>query len=288
MAYPIAQEGFVPVTGGRVWYQIVGSANATPLLTLHGGPGYPHDYLEPLADLADERPVIFYDQLGCGRSDRPDDLSLWRIERFVEELAQVREALGLERVHILGHSWGTMLATNYVLTQPAGLERLVLASPAISVPRWTQDARTYIKALPNQLQEVIKRHESGGTADAVVYQEAEKEYFRRHFCRLDPRPEPMQRAREGFSQVVYDTMWGQNEWTVSGNLKTYDRAERLREVEVPTLFTCGRFDEASPETTAYYQSCVPGAKLAIFEKSSHMPHFEEREAYLQVVRDFLR
>ncbi len=288
MAYPIAQEGFVPVTGGRVWYQIVGWANATPLLTLHGGPGYPHDYLEPLADLADERPVIFYDQLGCGRSDRPDDLSLWRIERFVEELAQVREALGLERVHILGHSWGTMLATDYVLTQPIGLERLILASPAISIPRWMQDARTYIKALPTQLQEVIKRHGSGGTADAVVYQEAEKEYSRRHFCRLDPRPEPMQRAGEGFSQVVYDTMWGQNEWTVSGNLKTYDRAERLREVEVPTLFTCGRFDEASPETTAYYQSRVPGAKLAIFEKSSHMPHFEEREAYLQVVRDFLR
>jgi proline iminopeptidase len=288
MAYPIAQEGFVPVTGGRVWYQIVGSASATPLLTLHGGPGYPHDYLEPLADLADERPVIFYDQLGCGKSDRPDDLSLWRIERFVEELAQVREALGLERVHIWGHSWGTMLATDYVLTQPIGLERLVLASPAISIPRWMQDARTYIKALPTQLQEVIKRHQSGGTADAVVYQEAEKEYSRRHFCRLDPRPEPMQRAGEGFSQVVYATMWGQNEWTVSGNLKTYDRAERLREVEVPTLFTCGRFDEASPETTAYYQSCVPGAKLAIFEKSSHMPHFEEREAYLQVVRDFLR
>lgn len=288
MAYPIAQEGFVSVTGGRVWYQIVGSANATPLLTLHGGPGYPHDYLEPLADLVDERPVIFYDQLGCGRSDRPDDLSLWRIERFVEELAQVREALGLQRVHILGHSWGTMLATDYVLTQPVGLERLVLASPAISIPRWMQDARTYIKALPAQLQEVLKRHQSGGTSDALVYEEAEKEYSRRHFCRLDSRPEPMQRAAKGFSQVVYNTMWGQNEWTVSGNLKTYDRAERLREVEVPTLFTCGRFDEASPETTAYYQSRVPGAKLAIFEKSSHMSHFEEREAYLQVVRDFLR
>jgi proline-specific peptidase len=151
-----------------------------------------------------------------------------------------------------------------------------------------QDARAYIKTLPTQLQEVIKRYETGGTADSEVYQEAEKEYSRRHFCRLDPRPEPMQRAGEGFSEVVYDTMWWQNEWTVSGNLKTHDRAERVREVELPTLFTYGRFDEASLETRTYYQSRVPGAKLAIFEKSSHMPYFEEREAYLQVVRDFLR
>src|SRR5262245_51589154 len=105
-----AHEGYVPVTGGRVWYQIVGSGAAIPLLVLHGGPGVPHDYLEPLAALADERPVIFYDQLGCGKSERPDDVSLWRIERFAEEVGQVRQALGLSQVHLLGHSIGTMVA----------------------------------------------------------------------------------------------------------------------------------------------------------------------------------
>ena len=288
MAYSIAQEGFIPVTGGRVWYQIVGSGDATPLLTLHGGPGYPHDYLEPLTELADERPVIFYDQLGCGKSDRPDDLKLWHIERFVEELAQVREALDLERVHILGHSWGTMLATDYALTRPTGLERLILASPAISIPRWTQDAWAYIKALPDHLRSAIEQQEATETVNEAVYQEAEKEYSRRHFCRLDPRPEAMHRAGKGFGEVTYTTMWGHNEWTTSGNLKSYDRAERLGEIKVPTLFTCGRFDEASPETTAYYQSRVPGAQLTIFEKSSHMAHLEEQEAYLQTVRDFLR
>src|SRR5262249_9694211 len=106
---PVSKEGFIQVPGGRVWYRIVGSGNATPLLTIHGGPGMPSDYLRPLELLADERPVIFYDQLGCGKSDRPKDPSLWREDRFVEELATVRKALGLSEVHIYAHSWGTML-----------------------------------------------------------------------------------------------------------------------------------------------------------------------------------
>ncbi len=288
MAEPVSHERFVAVTGGRVWCQVIGSGSATPLLALHGGPGYPHDYLAPLAALADERPVIFYDQLGCGKSDRPDDVSLWWVDRFVAELAQVREALGLGKLHIWGHSWGTMLATDYVLTRPPGIEKLILASPAISVPRWQQDARAYIEALPARLQKAIAQHETRASEDAAVYEEAENEYSRRHFCRLDPRPEPMQRANKGFGGAVYHRMWGQSEWTVTGNLKNYDRTERLREIELPTLFTCGRYDEASPETAAYYQSLVPGAQLAIFEKSSHVHHLEESEAYLQVVRDFLR
>jgi proline iminopeptidase len=123
--------GYIPVEGGRVWYKIVGAGTpGIPLLTLHGGPGYPHDYLEPLEQLAGERPVIFYDQLGCGRSDRPNDRALWRVDRFVRELAQVRQALGLERIHLFGHSWGAMLAVDYLLSG-ASAASLILASPAL-------------------------------------------------------------------------------------------------------------------------------------------------------------
>src|SRR4051794_14106810 len=139
----MALEGRIAVEGGEVWYRIAGDDRAgIPLLTLHGGPGYPHDYLEPLEQLADERPVIFYDQLGCGNSDRPEDRSLWRIDRFVRELAQVRTALRLRRMHLFGHSWGTMLAVDYVLS-PAPVTSLILASPALSIPRWMADADVY-------------------------------------------------------------------------------------------------------------------------------------------------
>src|SRR5437588_70099 len=101
-----ARETFVEVPGGRVWTQVVGGGERIPLVVLHGGPGFPHDYVRSLEDLADERPVVFYDQLGCGRSDRPDDLSLWTVERAVDELATVLTALGLSRFHLVGQSWG--------------------------------------------------------------------------------------------------------------------------------------------------------------------------------------
>lgn len=282
------REGYVPVPGGQVWYKIVGSGDAVPLLTLHGGPGAPHDYLEPLAELANERPVVFYDQLGCGNSDQPDDNSLWRIERFVEELGQVRAALGLERVHLLGQSWGTMLATDYALTRPAGLTSLIMADPALSTPRFMADTAALRAALPDEVQEILDRHEAAGTTTSEEYEAATMVFYQRHMCRLDPWPDPLMRSFTRLSQSVYNYMWGPNEFFITGTLKGYDRTERLREIPVPTLFLCGRYDEATPEATEWYRSLLPASVLVIFEQSSHMPHIEEPEHYLQVVRNFLK
>src|SRR6266700_845695 len=238
-------EGFIAVEGGRVWYRIAGEARTgVPLLSLHGGPGYPHDYLEPLELLSDERPVIFYDQLGCGKSDRPDDKTLWRIDRFVLELAQVRAALGLDRMHLFGHSWGTMLAVDYLLSG-ASATSLTLASPALSIPRWRADAGVYLATLPPAIQEVLARHEAAGTTE---YHDATLEYYRRYLCRMDPWPEAMNRSHEASSGEVYLEMWGPTEFHATGNLRDYDRTGRLHEIVVPTLFTCGRYDEATPET----------------------------------------
>src|SRR2546421_6694518 len=158
------QEGFIPVTDGhRVWYQIVGGGadhEDIPLLALHGGAGVPHDYIENLADLAsDRRRVVFYDQLGCGRSDQPNDTSLWRVERFVEELAIVRRELGLDRVHILGQSWGGMLAIEYALTQPQGLLSLILSNTTSSIPLWIAEANRLRSELPPEVNDTLTRHE---------------------------------------------------------------------------------------------------------------------------------
>lgn len=283
----MTNEGHISVPGGRVWYQVVGSGYTVPLLVLHGGPGFPHNYLKPLENLSDDRPVVFYDQLGCGNSDRQEDPNLWHIERFVEELVQVRQALNLEQVHILGHSWGSMLAIDYALTHPEGISSLILASPPLSIPRWIEDVTTYRKQLPSEVQEVLDRNEAAGTTDSEEYEAAVMEFSRLHLCRLDPWPEVLEQALVGAGLQVYYTMWGPSEFFMTGNLANYDRTSRLGEVIVPTLFTCGRYDEATPETTAWYQSLIPQAEIAIFEHSSHMPHLEEMELYLQVVRDFL-
>ncbi len=282
------QEGYVSVSGGIVWYKIVNAGTGIPLLTLHGGPGSSHNYLEPLEQLASERPVIFYDQLGCGKSERPDDTSLWHRERFVAELHQLRKALNLEHVHLFGHSWGTMLAIDYALTRPEGITSLLLASPALSIPRWLQDMKRYRKTLSREAQAILIEHERSGTTDANEYQEVAMEFYRRYLCRLNPWPEPLERTLANEGTPVYNTMWGPAEFYMTGNLLDYDCTPQLAGIAIPTLFTCGRYDEASPEATAWYQSFLPHAELVLFEQSAHMAHLEETERYLRTISNFIR
>lgn len=283
------RTGFIPVTGGKVGYATYGiDSPGTPLLVLHGGPGIPHDYLLPVSNLADERPVIFYDQLGCGNSDKTEDPALLTVGRFVEELAQVRQFLGLDRVCILGQSWGSMLAVEYLLTRrPAGVERLILSGPCLSTSRWNADQRQYVSGLPTAVRDTILRHEAAGTFADPEYQDAMMVYYRRHVCRLDPWPDCLLRSMERFAIPVYQYMWGPSEFTCTGTLRGFECAGRLREIRVPALFTCGRYDEATPASTAYYRNMLPGSKLVIFEEASHSHHLEQEAAYLAAVRKFL-
>ena len=281
-------EGFIQVTGGKVWYRVVGAGQAIPILLLHGGPGFSSHYLDRLRLLSDERPVVFYDQLGAGRSERPADVTLWRVERFVEELAQLRKTLGLTRVHILGHSWGTQLAVDYLLTKPKGVRSVVLSSPALSIPRWIQDADRLRKTLPVEMQAVMGRHERAGTTDSEEYQGVMMAYYKRYLCRLDPWPKEVEDSFASFNPAVYGTMWGPSEFYATGNLKDYDRTSRLRELRLPVLFTAGRYDEATPETTRWYHELAPGSSFVVFESSAHLAMVEETDRYVAVIREFIR
>jgi proline iminopeptidase len=281
------KEGYVEVTGGHVWYQIVGNETKTPVILLHGGPGFTHFSMLPLSALAEERPVVFYDQLGSGHSERPNDLSLWHIDRFVEELGQLRDALGLAEVHILGHSWGGMLAASYLLTKPKGVKSAVFSSPCLSAHRWCQDQAFYRKQLPRHVQDVLDRCEQESTTGSEEYEKAMLEYYKRHYCRLDPWPNELIMDFKHANMEVYRTMWGPAEFYATGNLKDFDCTSRLHEIKIPVLFTCGRFDEATPETTSYYATLVHGAKFHVFEKSGHMSYLEETDEYLRVVKEFL-
>ncbi|MCL6574228.1 MAG: proline iminopeptidase-family hydrolase, partial [Bacillus sp. (in: Bacteria)] len=247
------EEGYIEVTGGRVWYQLFNkNAGGTPVIILHGGPGSSCYSLQGLKALGDARPVIFYDQLGCGKSDRPTDNSLWRIERFVEELAQVRQALKLDAVHILGHSWGTTLAAAYCLTKPVGVKSVIFSSSCLSAPLWEQDQRLNLEKLPIEIQETIIRSEEKGTTDSSEYKQATEEFNKQFVCRLDPYPEFLKQGSHYKNPEIYMLMWGPSEFTVTGNLKEFDCTSELKEITCPTLYTCGRFDEATPETTQYY------------------------------------
>ncbi|RXI97762.1 alpha/beta fold hydrolase [Anaerobacillus alkaliphilus] len=283
------KEGFVEVTGGRVWYQIhdEGQDN-TPVIVIHGGPGSSHYSLQGLKKLAKQRPVIFYDQLGCGHSDRPEDQSLWQIDRFVEELGQLRDALSLEEIHILGHSWGTTLAAAYMLTKPSGVKSVIFSSSCLSAPLWAEDQERNRQKLPKSVQETLKRCEENGTTDSQEYRDATMEFNKQFVCRIDPWPEFLKKGAHMKNSEVYNIMWGPSEFHVTGNLKHFDCTSQLHEITVPTLYTCGRYDEATPESTKYFSSLTPNSRFHVFENSAHMPYLEEPEEFLSVINHFLK
>jgi L-proline amide hydrolase len=268
-------EGRLPFRGWQTPYWVFGEREEPgrlPLLCLHGGPGSAHDALEGLGALSRQgRRVVFYDQLGGGVADRPDDPSLWVVETFVDELVNLRVELGLERLHLFGSSWGGMLALEYAFTQPNGLASLVLNSTPTSAPRWAEEARRLTDELPPGLDEKA----------------AEEEFKRRHICRLDPEPEVLARGRAKFGVAVYEAMWGPNEYTVTGTLKDWDVIDRLDEIRLPTLVTSGRYDECTPALVEPLRTGIAAAESVVFEQSAHMAYLEEPERYLEVVGAFL-
>ncbi|HTQ25686.1 MAG TPA: proline iminopeptidase-family hydrolase [Candidatus Binataceae bacterium] len=282
------KEGYVNVTGGKVWYEIVGGGDAIPLVTVHGGPGFTHDYLEPIGKLCRERPVIFYDQLGAGKSDHPHDKSLWTLDRFVKELAQVRSALGLKRAHFLGHSAGTLIVTDYALTQPQGVVSLTFSDALCSYPEWSKDAALYRRELPAETRAILDRHEASGYTDCPEYQGALIQYYKLHVCRLPVWPDSLERSFAAHNDEIYVTMQGKNEFSCTGNLKDWDRTARLKEIKAPSLYIAGRLgSETSVRATTLCHNALPGSEMVIFEESSHMPMYEEPDKYLRALREFM-
>jgi proline-specific peptidase len=285
-------EGRIPYEGGSTWYQIVGDGEAPgklPLLCLHGGPGAAHDYLEPLSELAARgRSVIFYDQLGCGRSPVEErDAARWTVELFVRELGVVREALGLDPVHILGNSWGGMLAMEYALTRPTGVASLVISSSPASIGQWIEETGRLRADLPPDVLATLERHEAAGTTEDPEYEAACMPFYERHVCRVVPFPDYVMRSFEQLPNQVYLAMNGPSEFHVVGSLRDWDIRGRLGEIRIPTLVTSGRHDEATPLIAETVHRGIPGSEWVLFEDSSHLAHVEEAERYLDVVDEFL-
>jgi proline-specific peptidase len=276
--------------GDQVWSCTIGggaAAESTPLLILHGGPGVPHDYLENLEALASrQQRVIFYDQLGCGRSDQPDDPARWQLPRFVAEIDRVRSALGLDRVVILGQSWGGMLAIEYALSQPLGLQGLILANSTPSAPLWGEETKRLRTLLSAEVRAVLDQHEAAGSTDSAAYQEAMMVFYRRHVIRLETWPASVQRAFEQIGQP-YGVMWGPSEFHITGNLKDWDRTARLSEIQVPALLISGEFDESTPRINQVLLEGLPHAEWTLLEGCSHLAHVEAPAAYRAAVQGFL-
>ena len=274
-----ADEGYVDFRGYRTWYRIVGElqGGAVPLLALHGGPGSTHNYFQPLERLADGRAVVVYDQIGCGKSDRPTDIE-WNVDVFREEVTAVREQLQLERIHLLGTSWGGMLALEHVLAGATGIISLILSSTLANIDDWAQEQRRL-------LQEMGLKPVSAEDPD---HERTEQLYFDHHFYR-GPKPRAeLERMFAEHNLDVYRAMQGPDEWTVTGALCGWDVRDRLGEIDVPTLVIRGRYDMSTEKIAATLIDGIRNADAAVLEHSSHTPVLEETEAYLATVEEFMR
>jgi len=281
------EEGTIPFKGYETWYQKVGECDdgKAPLLTFHGGPGALHNYLLSLAPIAETgRQVIFYDQLGCGNSPTPYLPDLWDTTLWQEEVDVVRDALGLDAVHLLGQSWGGMLAMQYAIAQPTGVKSMVVASSPASIPLWVTEANRLVEWLPEGMADAIKKGIAEEVYDSPEYQAAEAEYYHRHVCYLDPYPDYVTYSFGNMGDV-YHIMQGYSEFMVIGKMKDWDVTDRLNTIKVPTLVTSGLMDEATPLIAKAVYDGIPDCEWELL-MGTHLVHVELKDEYNKVVEAF--
>ena len=294
-----SRQGTLDFRGWQTWFRVTGDVDATiaagraPLVVLHGGPGVPHDYTVRIAGVAEQgRAVIHYDQLGCGRSTHlPDQgADFWTVALFLDELDNLLEGLGIASSYaLLGQSWGGMLAAEHAVRRPVGLRALVIANSPASMELWLAEANRLREQLPAQVQAALLQHEQAGTTDSAEYLEAEKVFYDRHVCRVVPNPPDVVASFAALAQdpTVYHTMNGPSEFHVVGTMKSWSVVDRLHAITAPTLLINGRHDEATTACVQPFADHIPDVRWEVFEDSSHLPHVEEQERYLQVVGKFL-
>lgn len=285
-------EKKVPTQGGRLYARLNAPAAGAklPVVFLHGGPGGSHLGMVGALPLADTRPVILYDQLDCGFSDRPGDRANWTVERFTNEIDSIRDAFGLERFHLSGTSWGGTLALEYAARQPRGLESLILLSPLVSTRSWLADAQIHINELPPVHQAAIAEARRTGNYEADAFMEADLFYVRRHLSREKLSPLHLAcggRKDELFNLDLYMAMWGPSEFVVTGTIGQYDGEHLLPQVKVPTLFAGGEHDEARPSTLAEFARRMPDATYRMVPGSGHWVENDRPTEHIRLLRDWL-
>lgn len=282
-------EGYAPVPGGKIYWRRFGSGGKTPLLTLHGGPGAAHNYLLSMQALADERPVIFYDQLGTGKADAPTDEKLYTVQRSVDELDAVRKALGLEKVVLFGHSWGSMLAIEYLCQgRGAGVEKVILGGALASVPQAIAGQQRLIDSLPDGFAAKLHGLEKAGKMDTPEYQALTQKFYDNFVLRAPPSQDALASFDAISKSIAYRVMNGPNEFYITGVIKTWDRRKDLKAITQKTLITTGEFDEVTLDCHETIRDGVAGPKrLVVMKGCSHMTMVEQPDAYNALVRGFL-
>lgn len=281
---------------GETWCRVVGEGDRTPIVLLHGGPGYNSEYLRRFENFASTgRTVIRYDQIGSGRSVVADEHyrpGVFTVELFRRELNRLREELGLDEVVLVGQSWGVMLALEHAIEGAPGIRGLVLMSGPASMEEWTAETLRLRDQLPEDVRETLAREETAGRVGSLEFKEAYAVWERTHVLRMDEPPPWEAEGLEIFERDmrVYDLTTGGAEFPTEGTtfeLADWDIRPLLGRVSAPTLLLSGRYDEATPAVMSTLQHGIAGSQWHILEESSHSCHTEEEALTMLLVADFL-
>ena len=263
------------------------------VLLLHGGPGFNHDYMEAFESFLPEAGIemYYYDQLGCGNSDRPDDASLWNLERYLEEVEEVRDGLGLTDFVILGHSWGGILAIEYALKyqHDGHLKAIIISNMVAGIESFLVTANKWKRTLPDELFKKVEQIESEGDWENPEYERIMmEELYTKMICRCNPWPEPCTRSFRIANMGIYIQMQGHSEFVVTGNLKGWDSWDRLHQIEVPALSLGAKHDEMDPEDCKKMAELMPKGEVAICPEGSHFAFWDDQEIYFKHLLSFLK
>lgn len=283
-------DGFVRVLGYRIYYKSIGRPSKGTLLCLHGGPGGSHWSGINMADLASSGyRVVWYDQLGCGKSEKPRSYRNYVIERSADEAEAVRGRLRLGRVHLWGYSYGGSLALQTILSHPRGFLSLVVSSGFASTAQWVAELCRLVSRLPSKTRMTIEESEAKGRLDDPRYKKAVAEFMRKHFSDLRVTPYNMALMSRVNTRILKEMTTESEAITapVTGNLASWNVKRRLKEVRVPTLVTVGARDLVTPVCARTIHRGIRGSRLVIFRKSGHDALFKERDLYVETVRNFL-
>jgi proline iminopeptidase len=283
----------LPVVQGKykVWTKRLGSGS-TKVLLLHGGPGFSHEYLEAMESFLPDAGIemYYYDQLGCNNSDQPDDPSLWTLARYTEEVEEVRRGLGLDHFVLYGHSWGGILAIEYALNYQQHLKGLVISNMTAGTQSYLKrTARLKHQLLSPASLRTLEALEAKNAYDSPEYEKIMMmELYPQMICRTKPWPEPVDRAFRHSNQKIYNEMQGVSEFVVTGNLKDWERWDRLHEIKTKALTIGARYDEMDPKDMTKMATLMSNASSFICPDGSHLCMWDDQAFYFKNLLSYLQ
>jgi len=282
-----------PVGNFKVWTKRFGNNPRIKVLLLHGGPAFTHEYMECFESFFPKEGFEFYeyDQLGSYYSDQPKDSSLWTIEHFVDEVEQVRKAIGAtkENFYVLGNSWGGMLAMEYALKYQDNIKGLIVGNMMASIPDYEKYNAVLREQMRKSLVDSLQNYEAKGMYKDSTYQSLVfSEYYLQHLCRLPEWPDPLQRAFKHFNEEIYVMMQGPSEFKTGGRLIHWNIKDRLKEIKVPTLMIGAKFDTMDPKAMEDQSKAVQHGRYLYCPNGSHLCMWDDQKVFMDGVIRFIK